>query len=72
MANLSVPSRSGLSGVSSMDYIELLWHYRKQHRAAVKGLEPAIERAPSWLWLKETKRTGSYPMMGSHHMITTD
>ena len=38
MANLSVPSRSGLSGVSSVDHIELLRHSRKQHRAAVKAL----------------------------------
>ena len=38
MAKLAVPSRSGVSGVSSVDHIELLRHSRNQHRAAVKAL----------------------------------
>jgi len=50
MANLAVPSRSGLSEFSSMDHIEFLGHSRKQHRAAVLQ---AAERASSWLWLNK-------------------
>ena len=77
MANLAVPTRGGLSGFSntiSMDHIELPRHTgaaRKQRRAAVKALGKAEERAPSSLWLKENRRTGSYPMKGSDLMIAT-
>ena len=42
----------------------------RQRKAAVKAYGQAAERASSWLWLN--RRTGSYPMRGSDHMITTD
>jgi len=58
MANLAVPSRSGVLMFSSVDHIELLWHSRKQHRAAVKVLGHAAER--------------SYSMKGINNRITTD
>jgi len=43
------------SSTISMDNIELPRHtgvVGKQHRAAVKALGQAAERASSWLWLK--------------------
>ena len=69
--NLAVPSRGGLSGLSStisMEHIELPRHCRKttQELQWKRSDKLQKEHPVSYGW-KETRRTGSYPMRGSDH-----